>query len=86
MGGKNSRRPTPPHKLRRAATLLSQGVSLRKVAKLVNLDRKTIRKYLRSKAQVASKSQVRRCPGCGMLVKMPCLRCEIANEAGNPKR
>lgn len=91
MGGINSGKPVPQHKLRRAEFLLAHGVSQRKVARDLGVCRKSIRKYLRAKAIAAKHGRTltlagpTRCPTCGALVNLPCLRCQLAG-SGDRRR
>ncbi len=83
MGGRNSGMPPSREKLEFALTLIEQGVSIREAARRVGICRDTIARY-RDGAQFRNKQ--RRCPECGVVVTMPCLRCSTELRVAEAKR
>ncbi|MCH8047607.1 MAG: helix-turn-helix domain-containing protein [Planctomycetes bacterium] len=56
--------------------LLHEGMAQRAIAKQADVHRETVRRIARGQ-QAGEVLDYRRCPGCGGLVLLPCLACEV---------
>jgi ribosomal protein S27AE len=87
MGNHRSGKPPSREKLEQALAAVADGVmSLRTASKHFDIDRTTLAKY-RDGAFIRRRE--RRCPSCGSIVWMPCLRCSsdvLAAEQAAKKR
>ncbi len=75
------------HKVEQVRYLLSQGVSQRKIARIVGISRGTVVAIAHGKRRDAPEpdeldgwpahGEPRRCPGCGGMVYLPCRLCHV---------
>lgn len=77
MGGRGSGTPVPIEKIDVVLDLLKEGVSLREACRRVGIKRDTVNRY---RNNPTFRRVIQRCPGCGHMVRVPCLQCTITGE------
>ena len=79
----------PPGKVKQIERLLIEGLSQRKVAVRVGVSRNTVQVIFQGKRKFKQEDDriiyfnyftqiTKRCPICGVKVKLPCLKCQLA--------
>lgn len=65
-------------RLIRIRQLIAQGLPINEVARCVGVSHDTVSRVQAGKHPLQTNPTHSRCPGCGALVVLPCLRCSLS--------